>query len=703
MSAPTSFQFVGPKQQRATKVPDAEWSNREARLRELHGRMTLSQLMEVMKSEGFIATRKQYDYQFRKWGLQKYGLTKTGEEEPRTPSILQSHPPTVLGGEAVVTSSLGRKRPQSTHSIKTSGSGLSSPPPVTNKKAKVDDGDRALDHEHLDLSPAPMASASNSSDTDARDFNVKVGCDSEDPILRSTSSTSNLPVPTCPLSPGGSPTTATTSTGNSGSSNDRTQPTDSLDSLKKQLSLETMQSFEVDENAYVLQLDKAVQLAQSVQQYPESIPLGLLDKTSQRYLLSVADYLYAVLDRKQSFVIYEVLLASEQATNRDLAKPQILSPVLLSCARAAETQSQQRIVQEGLCNRIDTLEDDATSPSGIYLASMLLAQMSVLNLQEEWFTLHQNRELIKFMGCDSGNSSFNVLSYLYRKMDRSGTFFQPLISRYHNPESKGWEAFTRMRPTICQLETVNSGDFIRFICFGWEPEAKTLPRPTTSYRSDPITSVSEYVRSCIQWCIDAIDHTFPGVPVSTVVWSSEEALRPTEDALLDTLTVYNYLHKQWRREWLGFSKTLNSNRKWMNNTHETLGISAAELLVVCCDMVMNNSKSPPTDPYNIHIGSMFSKTRRLSDRDIVTKFLQGLTGSYHGEDLRADDSIISWIIKSILQGDEKRSSIHLHASLIPTESELCKVSRETMASFSMSIDRLSDMERNSLSVSDTRV
>ncbi|KAK7920288.1 hypothetical protein PG985_008310 [Apiospora marii] len=137
---PTTYTFVGPTQQRAARIPVAEWKKRETRLRELHGQMTLSELMDVMEREGFIASRTQYIYQFGKWGLQKYNtakaaevtLTSSGAVSGELSSSPADHPIDVLDN--------GTKRPRSTQSIHPSDSSLLSSLPSSNKKAKLDEG-----------------------------------------------------------------------------------------------------------------------------------------------------------------------------------------------------------------------------------------------------------------------------------------------------------------------------------------------------------------------------------------------------------------------------------------------------------------------------------------------------------------------------------------------------------------------------------
>ncbi|KAK7978222.1 hypothetical protein PG988_005712 [Apiospora saccharicola] len=210
MSAPTSFQFVGSKQHRSTQIPDAEWSDREARLRELHSRMTLSQLMEVMKSEGFIATPRQYNYHFKKWGLQKYGSTITNDEESRILSVVPSRVPTVLEEEVVDAASVNRKRPQSTDNTEIGASSLSSPLVDSSKKVKVDDNS-SLQDKHTELPAVSVTPLPNPVEIEASALNKTSGCNDNDQVNPSTSPEFGLPAPTQSENPSHSPTTLATS------------------------------------------------------------------------------------------------------------------------------------------------------------------------------------------------------------------------------------------------------------------------------------------------------------------------------------------------------------------------------------------------------------------------------------------------------------------------------------------------------------
>lgn len=274
--------------------------------------------------------------------------------------------------------------------------------------------------------------------------------------------------------------------------------------------------FQSGPKRYNLQLETAVNLAQSAQQLSKDMLTRMLDETSQRHLLSAADYLDAVLDRKQSFVIYEFMLAAEQATDRDSAKPRILSPVMMSCARAAETSSQQKIAREALLKRIGPSQDYDTSPSENSLAHKLLAQIFALDGRDDLALLLPDIEWNRTLRCGSVNTSFDVLAYLHHKIHESRRFLQPQDRSRHIPELTGWDAFTRKRPSYDQLVSVNEDDFVLFALGLRDASLQFQLVPLNL--PDPSTSVSEHVESCLDWCINSIDASFPVWKIKPLDW-----------------------------------------------------------------------------------------------------------------------------------------------------------------------------------------
>ncbi|KAK8134777.1 hypothetical protein PG984_006789 [Apiospora sp. TS-2023a] len=161
MATPTPFKWVDQKQQRAPRIPVIEWVKRETRLRELYSQMTLSQLREVMDSEGFVATPKQYDYQFTKWGLQKYKISQKANEDSVDTGRVSGNPSSPAKDLICLLPDHVAKRPTSSLSTDSSSSG---PPPSLlpkRKKLKACDEDTILRFTHTNLPPIPSARPSD--------------------------------------------------------------------------------------------------------------------------------------------------------------------------------------------------------------------------------------------------------------------------------------------------------------------------------------------------------------------------------------------------------------------------------------------------------------------------------------------------------------------------------------------------------------
>lgn len=651
-------------------------------------------------TESWCPSRKQYDYQFRKWGLQKYGLTKTSEDS-RTPSVVQSNIVPLPKEEAVYVPGLSKKRAHSVSDTEVYGSGLSSSLPSPSKKVKVDDADRAPQHANAGLIPVSSTPTTNQAGNRIPDLNETSWYNENDQELRYISPTIEPTFPSQSKCPTEILTTVTITT-LLDSSDGRTEPTASSDDLGVEMRLESMQRFEIDQSIYHQQLDKVVHLAQSSRQFLTHILItNMLNEASRKHLLTAADYLDAVMDKNQSFAIYEVLLAAEQAADRGPVNPWILSPVMLSCARAAETTAQRKIVKEALLKRIGSSEDHDISPSENSLAQLLLEQMVALDGQDDLDLLHSKTKWNTTERRDIFNTSFDVLAYLHSKSHESRPSSQ--ARSCHSPELVGWDAYIRKRPSNVWLDSVNERDLFHFAM-----------RLRDGSRS--ITPVSEHVRPCLDWCIIAIDATNPALGVGSI----HSSVKPSaETPLPDTLSVYNFLHEKLRRGNNRDSKESIACWSWAEKTRETLGISSAELLFVCCDMVMCVNKPQRVYACDYQLRQDFEYTNQLSNEKLVTRFLQRLylrvvplawtTRPAVAETRATTENRYEPTMASSIRSSNPsyRRMRDAAASILkrrfsPRGSEISFISREKMASVATSIDNLSDLMRDSLSISDRR-
>ncbi|KAK8092536.1 hypothetical protein PG999_014735 [Apiospora kogelbergensis] len=111
-----------------------------------------------MESEGFVATRTQYVYQFGKWGLHKYDTERAAEKRPGTPEAMPLHPAMV----SVAVPDPEKKRTRSIQTVESCGSSLSSSFQPRSKRTKMCNEDIAFQYFRLDLLPEPYMTRSNS-------------------------------------------------------------------------------------------------------------------------------------------------------------------------------------------------------------------------------------------------------------------------------------------------------------------------------------------------------------------------------------------------------------------------------------------------------------------------------------------------------------------------------------------------------------
>ncbi|KAK8877637.1 hypothetical protein PGQ11_002583 [Apiospora arundinis] len=214
-------------------------------------------------------------------------------------------------------------------------------------------------------------------------------------------------------------------------------------------------------------MDEAIKAMNAARKIAPSMLRSLLDQTGQALLLTAADYLQPMNDKS-------------------FKKSQVFSPMALSCARTAETTSQRKFVREDLLRRLRTLEYYDTGPSETMLQRMLLAQVGSLNEQSA-LADHPFDSTLKPAVDSHGfsDASFDVLAYLSHKHSRRET-----DPRFWNQDGTSDFSDDRMA-SICHHE------FIQFIV---DLRCSSGVRSIPSDQNDPSTMVSDYVKSCIEWC-----------------------------------------------------------------------------------------------------------------------------------------------------------------------------------------------------------
>ncbi|KAK8039851.1 hypothetical protein PG993_008262 [Apiospora rasikravindrae] len=608
MSTPTIFKWVGPKQQRATKIPAVEWAKHEARLRELHSKMTLFELMGVMESEGFIATQKQYVYQFSKWGLHKYDTIKRDSE------AVSNQLPTVPEEDRNDVSDPGSKRPRSFPSIELCPSGLPSSVPSYRKRAKVNDEEgevSVLRCPTLDSTALLPVSHSNLLTGDVRFCNFEGGNGDEDKAFRSYS-----PTPDSHSSSEFTNVQARYPTTNSVSLR-----TDAISDDKWPEFIESFIADEVykpylsvssssekhnedaapaSERTFQLYLGKAAELADYAK---KSISWGLTNRPMMMdpSPFYAADYLYAVLNKQRSFHIYAQLLEADPSTHH------VLPEMVLACARAAKTPEQRKFVQALLTTRLNKAVGRIINPSERSLANLLRERMLDPNnrLGAAWTERRA-----------STHSSFEILIYLYER-------------NTHEPICEAGLDELAHQSVADHMASISHDDFVQSISACRHPPLSEQAPERYNYLS---LAMSDCVRSCVNWCATQIDSPMLYESFDTD-WLSQGTPWSRMCRWREFIAVYIHLYHKWRSS---ESDILMSPTHWgwKYKTREKLGISTAELLAVCCDMVtQDHSDSIPReravivendeDPY-AYVEDNIRRLQHLTNNEIVTMFLRHL-------------------------------------------------------------------------------
>ncbi|KAK8078253.1 hypothetical protein PG996_004423 [Apiospora saccharicola] len=647
MSTSTSYKWVGPKQQRATKIPAAEWTKQEAKIRELHSRMTLLELMDVMKSEGFIATRTQYIYQFSKWGLQKYGTTKSANDDSTKLEAILEDPPVMPGEETVAVSpDRGRKRSFSTQDNESCDRVVLSSLLSARKRARVIDEDTVLRCEYANLLDLPRPDSPTLGpclhDNEKDDGNAALACESESDAdgLSFCGPAEDLYSPHVTASTNNS-TEVSASQGVITHSNTFTETGDSI-IWSKNPAFDPRSNLRApaSELSFQIQLDKAISMADYAKR-----EMNRVVNTDQS-VLELADYLFAVMNRQRSFAIYERLLEA------DFSLQHVLSGAALSCIRAAETPSQRDFARSLLLGRLKKMEEHAANHSERRLTHILLAEIFANDLDDvstensaRQLSLHHLASAMKMTPENKTiDVSCDLLMYICSKQVKEDLY----------------GARDRRTP-------VSYDDFIQF-SMGLRSFTETNPIQTSEWQDylHPGSALFDYVVSCFRWCAISVDVTSLYQPFDSTWLAEGSSQLPGESLWLETTTLYNHLYHKWRSTESEYPISV-THWLWMRGNRETLRISPAELLMVCCDMMtaaayvqsdpLKTDNMDTMKPLVINLPRVISTIERLPRPNLVTRFLQRLFVRTKRSGRGADLAVLTKEENNILPIPESGSEI----------------------------------------------
>ncbi|KAM0814157.1 hypothetical protein AB5N19_14160 [Seiridium cardinale] len=561
MSEPLTYRWEGPKMARGKQISPQTWALHESEIRKLHSSMTLKDLVRTMEEEhDFLASAKQYTYQFKKWGLQKYGSRKVSpnaalllpsfNEAPRSAeSSVEGDCIDTLVDPPVPEHSLGCEAmhpspAQRSHQIPpepTSEEGVSTP--------GLKDGALNRCHElpgvvagfvsdvqmtHRDQIDDAVSSSLSNNTSDGFGLDDHFGTDVSS--LHAMDCTSSI------------------------SSNRESLPGVTID---------TTEDTQVPPS-----LEAALKIAKNFTEFRQKAAFYLLRDRDQALFQETADFLDAASYDEGACNLYALLLLIEEA--KAPKHLETITPLLMSCARSARSRSQCRLVQEILSKRLERTEDDSARSSKRFLAYILLARTHAL--QGEF---RETRDQLE----KAWRHAPHFNQYVYSPTDTVLHTFQPLDTLaylYHSRLSLiSLAASNELQPSPPVIpKLVSYGGLEMFITtlrrLDWTNTFRGLG-PCPSGRE-----VSDYVRSCISWCLDILDSSNISHCLFPHDWG-----KPESDALVlqeKQTIITNFFFRLYieRRE---LAKSEAQSPFWVHYSHEELGISASELLRVCCELI----------------------------------------------------------------------------------------------------------------------
>lgn len=547
---------------------------------------------------------------------------------------MEKQPTALFDGDTIAALDATEKRPRATPSVEISGSRLSDPPLPLSKKAKITDEDKVSRSPLLGIHAALPSNLPTGQTQAQSTEEPHEDRNSPDPAASSGVDFWLLPSPTNTVSaPVAMETSSTGAKAGSGYETILMADTRLWDELVR-----SIEGLEVDSGVFAPpSLDQVIQkprgdpyrrhlhmaqrLTNAALCFPSKMLPSLISQACQSRLCRAADWLHAVWNRQDSFSIYSLLTKLEDISDGGLSRSHILSPMVLSCVRSAETPSQRTLARELLLTRLRSLAHDGIGSSETMLSHMLLAHMFA---QDEHLALsekHLKAALKPSMISQPVDTSYEVLSYLHYKHPQPGSTifvegrYAHLVDQY--------------------LSSVTHHDFVEFV-YGQRRTIWSLGNGSVGW-DHPSAAVSSHVRCCIAWCITAVPKDKPSMfPCFDTSLQAKGSPTPSASTWQETVALYNYFNKVLLdEEYCRFIDTPLS-RSWTENTRESLGISATELLAVCCDMIAQlgsvhggytNKKFSNYDILVLELGSIrddLAKLARQSDEEIVTQFLRHL-------------------------------------------------------------------------------
>jgi hypothetical protein len=346
-------------------------------------------------------------------------------------------------------------------------------------------------------------------------------------------------------------------------------------------------------------------------QIDSSRPIDTFSKDEVEDMKLAADFLQSLGCEEDAFSLYILIYKVHshlQATENARSLPSwVMSSAVISCATCAFTSPQIEIARNLLLQKLNEPQDSTTTVEK-FLFHMLLAETYARVNDDTTARSHIEIAMGLDLFADSGplhglprkNRSYDILTYHYLT---DGLGYQTLLGKasYDDVDVACESASNGFWHGTTVREGNNSNHTTQEVLFldeweAWNQLLLQVPGPF-EIKDDKMTNPC--LKSCLQWCIEELER----VPTFSQSWN---LVKSNRDNLVraEVIGIYCCL---WER-WQSYKGPENSDSLlWAEQAESLMGISAAELLKTLCSLMISVS------PHS---------TRR-SERNLVRRALFG--------------------------------------------------------------------------------
>ncbi|ORY09621.1 hypothetical protein BCR34DRAFT_568226 [Clohesyomyces aquaticus] len=601
MSRPLpQVRFAGPAPSRAKPIPQAQWDHHKMELQGLYDRMKLEDVMALMKvKHKFEPSRRQYIYQFEKWGFAKYNTA--GRDIPlqtsaaeHSPYELSTSAPATLPARFPPAPPPVPKRPKSMGSLHGCGSRSSTEKPRVPPKKRQKLVDYMSSREALatpstagPTAPTPCGTSPVAGASRATGAPSRVSL-----IGQALASTHALPVAL--EYPARSSIAHTTSDIVSLAEDDGDWISLSEGSDSDPLLPEIFNG--ADNRIFGQTSSLPTRLTPgSRRRFDSSRPVHTFSQQELVDMKMAAAFLRALGFAGDAFELITILLKQLKEGNSEPAW--LKSSALIDCVRSASSGPQVEIARNELLKALDEPRESFTDVEH-FVYRMLLAE--TYSRSEEKYIEDSVREIA--IGCELANDRMlDSLPDDHRLYD---------IVTYHYLNR-------------C-LEYLNS-----FVKDDWDQgsiftdkehlQIRILERIPGPFELRHGHMKKPCLRSCLSWCEEEFRSMSRLLdPLQSSQGSGNGYLYWTEH-----ITLYCALWERWqarRRDCFG-----SQLATWMQEAENQMGLTPAQLLSIVCGMIIGTAL-PRTSSLNADLVSRGQNAvraiSRLTDKDLGCQFLE---------------------------------------------------------------------------------